>query len=148
MPRSLRSAAQRGRGIATTAVFPASSAGAAPSGMVADHFIAGQLNVTCSGDDLHAATAFSQERTGSGGRATLRLRAHRARGHHARPHGHQYRRGRATQASNPDSNPAKQLSTPPDPTKDPLIAVPIMGEVALCLMLVGSGSVIWRRRRL
>lgn len=142
----------------------AGTAAAAPTDVIADYFVDGQLNGTYPVDDLRGALEYAQQRVGGDAQysafadiiseaitrdlaGTSDSAAEQLRGQDAR--------ARPAPAAPPDPTATTEgaagdgLPTPPpsDPADRLPAAVPVMGFVALGLVAVGSASAIWRRRR-
>ncbi len=139
---------------------------AAPSDVIADYFVDGQLNGTYSVEDLRGALAFAQDRVGGGAQysAFADIVSEAITRDLAGTSG-----AAAEQLKEQDPTPEPAVTPPPDPTataaapppadqdiptpppSDPSdqlpAAVPIMAFVALGLVAIGSFSAIWRRRR-
>jgi len=139
-----------------------STAAAAPNDVIADYFVDGQLNGSYSVEDLRAALAFAQDRVGTGAQysafadiisqaitgdlaGTSGAAEDQLKAQQPRP------RTQTTPAPDPTATVVQDDGLPAPPPSDPSdelpAAVPIMGFVALGLVVLGSVSAIWRRRR-
>lgn len=118
---------------------------AAPSDVIADYFVDGQLNGTYSVEDLRGALAFAQDRVGGEAQysAFADIVSEAITRDLAGTSG-----AAAEQLKEQDPTPEPAVTPPPSDPSDQLpAAVPIMAFVALGLVAIGSFSAIWRRRR-
>lgn len=144
----------------------AGTAAAAPTDVIADYFVDGQLNGTYPVDDLRGALEYAQQRVGGDAQysafadiiseaitrdlagtsdsAADQLKAQTAP---ARPRPAAPPDPTATTAVVAPADDGLPTPPPSDPTDNLPAAVPVMGFVALGLVAIGSFSAFWRRRR-
>lgn len=137
----------------------------APTDVIADYFVDGQLTGTYSVTDLRGALAFAQTRLGAGAQYSafadivseaLTERLAGTSGDTAegqlkaqKPNARTQTTPKPDPAATVPAAPDEGLPAPPpaDPNDELPTAVPVMGFVALGLVAIGSISAIWRRRR-